>query len=172
MKKPQNINVMNRIKKIAEVYPITIPSIVVCLLLCIVMLFYNVYFAFAGFLLIIIFGIVGVLINNISAKKLEFSISELNKKLSADEKYGELQFFPLPVVIFDNTDKILWYNQLFSNAFISVSEFENVDVKQFTSGQGITTIRENHNIECEFADKKYTAFSSVIDYKDETAYIL
>ena len=172
MKKPQNIDVMNRIKKIAEVYPITIPSIVVCLLLCIVMLFYNVYFAFAGFLMIIIFSIVGIVINNISAKKLELAVSELNKKLSADEKYGELQFFPLPVVIFDNTDKILWYNQLFSKAFLSDYDFENVDVKQFTSEQGVEIVRENRSIECSFNDKKYTAFSSTIDYKEETAYIL
>ena len=153
-------------------YPVTIPSIVVCVLLCFALFIYNVYFAVAGLLLIAILVIVGFAINNVKFKKLEGAVAELNKRISADEKYGELQYFPLPVVIFDNTDKMLWYNQLFSNAFLQNGAFQNDDVKQFTSGQGITTIREKHSIECEFNDKKYTVFSSAIDYKEETAYIL
>lgn len=153
-------------------YPVTIPSVVVCVLLCLALFLYNVYFAVAGILLVTILVIVGISINNVKFKKLEGTVAELNKRISADEKYGELQYFPLPVVIFDNTDKMLWYNQLFSKAFLRNGEFQNDDVKQFTSGQGITEIREKHSIECEYNDKKYTVFSSSIDYKEETAYIL
>ena len=168
----KNSRIKNIMKKYIEMYPVTIPSIVVCVLLCFALFIYNVYFAVAGLLLIAILVIVGFAINNVKFKKLEGAVAELNKRISADEKYGELQYFPLPVVIFDNTDKMLWYNQLFSNAFLQNGAFQNDDVKQFTSGQGITTIREKHSIECEFNDKKYTVFSSAIDYKEETAYIL
>ncbi len=168
----KNSRIKNIIKKYIEMYPVTIPAVVVCVLLCLALFIYNVYFAVAGLLLIAILVVVGVAINNVKFKKLEGTVAELNKRISADEKYGELQYFPLPVVIFDNTDKMLWYNQLFSNAFLQNGEFQSDDVKQFTSGQGITTIREKHSIECEFNDKKYTVFSSTIDYKEETAYIL
>ena len=168
----KNSRINNIIKRNIQMYPVTIPSVVVCVLLCLALFLYNVYFAVAGLLLVAILIIVGVAINNIKFKKLEGAVSELNKRISADEKYGELQYFPLPVVIFDNTDKILWYNQLFSKAFLQNGEFQNDDVKQFTSGQGVTSIREKHSIECEFDSKKYTVFSSTIDYKEETAYIL
>lgn len=168
----KNSRINNIIKRNIQMYPVTIPSVVVCVLLCLALFLYNVYFAVAGLLLVAILIIVGVAINNIKFKKLEGAVSELNKRISADEKYGELQYFPLPVVIFDNTDKILWYNQLFSKAFLQNGEFRNDDVKQFTSGQGVTSIREKHSIECEFDSKKYTVFSSTIDYKEETAYIL
>ena len=168
----KNSRIKNIIKKNIEMYPVTMPAVVVCVLLCLTMFFYNVYFAVAGLLLVAILIIIGFAINNIKFKKLEGAVSELNKRISADEKYGELQYFPLPVVIFDNTDKILWYNQLFSKAFLQIGEFKNDDVKYFTSGQGITAIHEKHSIECEFDNKKYTAFSSTIDYKEETAYIL
>ena len=172
MKKSEKDRIINKIKRIAEVYPITIPSIVVCLLLCFVMLFYNVYFAVAGLLMIVVLAVIGTVINNINAKRLELSVAELNKKLSTHEKYGELQYFPLPVVIFDSTDKMLWYNKLFKIEFLSEIDFENTDIKSFTSGQGIDTIRNTSFIECECGNKKYTAFTSKIEYKGETSYIL
>lgn len=172
MKKSEKGRIINKIKRIAEVYPITIPSIVVCILLCFVMLFYNVYFAVAGLLMIAVLAVVGTVINNINAKRLELSVAELNKKLSTHEEYGELQYFPLPVVIFDSTDKMLWYNKLFKVEFLSEIDFENTDIKSFTSGQGIDTIRNTSFIECECSNKKYTAFTSKIEYKGETSYIL
>lgn len=172
MKKSENGRKENKIKRIISMYPITTPAVGVCLLLCFAMFFYNVYFAVAGLLMVIILAIIGVVINNVNFKRLEGSVAELNKKLSTDEKNGELQHFPLPVVIFDSTDKILWYNNLFRNAFLSDGISDNTDIKFFASGQGIDVIRESSFIECEFGNKKYTAFSSNIEYKNETAYVL
>ena len=120
----------------------------------------------------VILIVIGVAVNNIKYKKLEGAVAELNKRISAEEKYGELQYFPLPVAIFDSTDTILWYNQLFSNSFLSDTELSNADIKQFASDQGVSIIREKQLIECEFNNKKYTAFPSNIEYKDETAYVL
>lgn len=172
MKKSENGRRENKIKRIIEMYPITVPAIVVCILLCFAMFFYNVYFAVAGLLMIAILAILGIVINNVNFKRLEGSVAELNKKLSTDEKYGELQHFPLPVVIFDSTDKMLWYNKLFRSAFLSDGTFETADVKLFTSGQGIDKIRNSSFVECEYGNKKYTAFSSNVEYKNETAYVL
>lgn len=172
MKKLSIGRIENFIKKMISLYPITTPAIVVCVLLCLALFLYNVYFAVAGFLMTVILIIIGVAVNNVRFKKLEGAVAELNKRISAEEKYGELQYFPLPVVIFDSTDKILWYNQLFSNAFFNQNELTNADIKQFTSEQGVGVIREKHLIECEFNNKKYTAFPSNIEYKDEMAYVL
>ena len=172
MKKAVNGKIKSSIKRITDMYPITIPSVIVCFLLCFAMFFYNWYFAVAGLLMIAILIVLGVAINNVNAKRLAISVSELNKKLSTDEKYGELKNFPLPVVFFDSSDKILWYNNLFKNEFLSDFILENTDIKTFTSGQGVNKIRKSTFIECEFQNKKYTAFSSSIEYKNETAYIL
>ncbi len=172
MKKSNNGRIKNGIKRIIEIYPITVPAIVVCVLLCFAMFFYNVYFAVAGLLMIIILAVVGSIINNVNFKRLEASVTELNKKLSTSEKYGELRQFPLPVVIFDSTDKILWYNKLFRKEFLNEVNFEDTDIKKITSGQGLDIVRQSEFIECEFENKKYTAFSSNIEYKNEMAYIL
>ncbi len=172
MKKSKNGKFQDFVKRIINMYPVTVPAVIVCVLLCFAMFLYNVYFAVAGLLMTVILVIIGLIANNVKFKKLEGAVLELNKRISADEKYGELQFFPLPVVIFDNTDKILWYNQLFRNAFVGEGEFEDTDIKQFTSGQGVAEVCEKQLIECEFGGNKYTAFAANIEYKEEIAYIL
>lgn len=171
MKKLNNVKIANFFSKLINVYPVTVPAVAVCILLCVVMLFYNTYFAVAGLLLTLVLILIGTLVNNIKYKRLEGSVAEFNKRISAKDGYGELQYFPLPVVIFDNTDKILWYNQLFSSAFLENGNFIDDDIKNITV-DGIDVIREKESIECEFNGKKYTAYTSTIEYKDETAYIL
>ncbi len=163
---------MEKLNRILSMYPITIPAVAVCVLLCIGMFFYNGYFAVAGLLLVFILALLGVVKRNVNFKRLEGSVAELEKKLSAEDKNGELDKFPLPVVIFDSADKVIWYNKLFRNLFLTDANIEDADVKNFTSGQGIDVIRESMFIDCEFSGKKYTAFSSNIEYKNETVYAL
>ncbi len=168
MKKSNN----SKMNKVISMYPITIPAVVVCVLLCLVLFFYNVYFAVAGLLLILVLVLLGIIKTNVNFKRLEGTVDELQKKLSADDKNGELSKFPLPVLIFDVTDKVLWYNNIFKNSFLEDIYLEETDVKVFTSGQGVDIIRKSMFIDCEFNGKKYTAFSSTVDYKDETVYAL
>ena len=75
----KNSRIKNIIKKYIEMYPVTIPSIVVCVLLCFALFIYNVYFAVAGLLLIAILVIVGFAINNVKFRKLVGAVAERNK---------------------------------------------------------------------------------------------
>lgn len=172
MKKQATAKKDTKLKKLLNVYPITIPAIVVCVLLCLVMFYYNLYFAVAGLVLAAGLFTLGIIKSNVSFKRLENSVLALDKKLSADNQNGELKNFPLPVILFDSTDTIIWYNAKFRNEFISDSLYDTVNVKQFTSGQGADIVREKIFIECEYNDKKYTAFSGKTNYKNETVYAL
>lgn len=172
MEKTSGSKKNNNIKKILNVYPITIPAIVVSLILCIAMFFYNIYLAVAGLVLIAVFFIIAVIKSNSYFKKLENTVAALDKKLTADSQNGELKSFPLPVILFDSADSIVWYNIKFRDEFISDYSFDSIDVKQFTSGQGADIVRENRFIECECNEKKYTAFTGKTQYKNETVYSL
>ena len=158
--------------KLFSVYPITIPVIVVGLMLCIAMLFYNVYIAIAGLILISVFFIIAVVKKNSNFNRLENTVSLLDKKLSVDSQNGELKNFPLPVLLFDSADSIVWYNTKFRDEFLDNYNVDNINVKQFTSGQGADIVREKSFIECECNGKKYTAFSGKTQYKNETVYSL
>ena len=172
MEKTSGSKKNNNIKKILNVYPITIPAIVVSLILCIAMFFYNIYLAVAGLVLIAVFFIIAVIKSNSYFKKLENTVAALDKKLTADSQNGELKSFPLPVILFDSADSIVWYNTKFRDEFISDYSFDSIDVKQFTSGQGADIVRENRFIECECNEKKYTAFTGKTQYKNEIVYSL
>ncbi len=158
-----------KIENSFSMYPITIPAIVVCFLLSIIMFFYNIYFAVIGLVISIALLILGFVKSRITFNRLEYSVAALEKKISVN---SELKNFPLPVLIFDSLDNIIWYNSEFRNEFISDFVYEGIDVKQFTSGQGVYDVRENKFIECEFNNKKYTAFTGKTQYKNETVYIL
>ncbi len=170
MKKPGNSKKENRIKALFKVYPITFLFIVVSALLTCALIYYNYYIAIAGVVIIAVLCIAGLIIKDIDYRRLQGIVSALQKNFSAEEK-GELLSFPMPVVLFDNTDKIIWYNNIFKRIFLKEKP-ASVDVKQFTSGQGIDVIRENMFIECEYGDKKYTVFSGSTEYKKETVYSL
>lgn len=171
MKKSGNSKKENRIKALFKVYPITFLLIVVSALLTCALIYYNYYIAIAGVVIIAVLCVAGLIIKDMDYRRLEGIVSALQKNFSAEEK-GELLSFPLPVVLFDNTDKIIWYNNIFKRIFLNEKPADGVDVKQFTSGQGIDIIRENMFIECEYGDKKYTVFSGSTEYKKETVYSL
>lgn len=153
-------------------YPTTILAVVFCVVLSVVMFFYNTYVAIGGLVISLIIVLIGIIRNKTDFRKLENSVLAIDRKLSVDKGNGELMNFPLPVLIFDSTDKIIWYNSLFRSEFLIDSLYEKVDVKYFTSGQGAEFIREMPSIECEFNGKRYTAFSSNTQYKNETVYVL
>lgn len=171
MKRSGNSNKDNIIKTLFKVYPITFLLIILSVLLTCVLIYYNYYIAIAGVVIIAVLCVAGIIIKDMDYRRLSGIVSALEKKFSAEEK-GELRNFPMPVVLFDNTDKIIWYNNIFKRIFLTEKPAEGADVKQFTSGQGINIIRENMFIECEYGDKKYTVFSGNTEYKKETVYSL
>lgn len=170
MKKSGNSKKENRIKALFKVYPVTFLFIVVSALLTCALIYYNYYIAIVAVVIIAVLCVAGLIIKDMDYRRLQGIVSVLEKKFSAEAK-GELASFPMPVVLFDNTDKIIWYNNIFKRVFLK-DKPDGVDVKQFTSGQGIDIIRENMFIECEYGDKKYTVFSGTTEYKKETVYSL
>ena len=170
MKKPGNSKNDNKIKALFKVYPITFLFVIVSALLTCALIYYNYYIAVAGVVIIAVLCIAGLIIKDMDYRRLQGIVLALQQKFSAEEK-GELRNFPMPVVLFDNTDKIIWYNNIFKRVFLNEKP-AGVDVKQFTSGQGIDIIRESMFIDCEYGDKKYTVFSGSTEYKKETVYSL
>ena len=150
MKNTDNSNKKN--KKIIHLYPIMIFAIIICVVLSFVMFFYNVYIAVAGIISIAIMLIISIFKNKIEFRKLENYVLSIEKKLSVNNQDGELKNFPLPVLLFDNTDKIIWYNTLFKREFISdsaaakISFGTSVGIKKKTEDTFISRTLNNHTV--------------------------
>ena len=167
MKKTGN---KNNLREIIVTNPIATSAVIVSVVMCVAMFFYNYKLAIAELLLIAIFLIVAFLLKGVEFRKLRGVVNALEREISVND--SELRSFPLPVLLFDNTEKIVWYNSLFRNQFITDHKIEKINIRQFTSGQGLDVIRENMYIECEYGDKKYTVFSGNTEYKNEVVYAL
>ena len=167
MKKTGN---KNNLREIIVTNPIATSAVFVSVVMCVAMFFYNYKLAIAELLLIAIFLIVAFLLKGVEFRKLRGVVNALEREISVND--SELRSFPLPVLLFDSTEKIVWYNTLFRNQFITDHKIEKINIRQFTSGQGLDVIRENMYIECEYGDKKYTVFSGNTEYKNEVVYAL
>lgn len=152
------------LKNILKAYPITIPATVICIVLSLAMLKYNKVIAILGLVLTLLLILVSLFIRIVSKRKLEDIVNALNSKLLIAEEGEGLKNFPLPVVLFDDNDAVVWYNKLFFNTFIENGFYEGNDVKQFTSGNGTKAISEGNSIECSYGKKKYTAYPGIVKY--------
>lgn len=154
-----------------SVYPVTTIAAALCAVMCAVMLFYNKIVALAGFAVLLLIIAFAFCIKEVEFRRLQGSVKFLEKKLSADEE-GALLNFPLPILLFDSSDRMVWYNNLFRKNFLSEKSVHGLDVKQFTSGKGLSEIRNGTCFECEYGGNYYTVFNSTTVYKKETFYAL
>ena len=164
MKDTSEGRVKTILKNILKAYPITIPATVICIVLSLAMLKYNKVIGILGLVLTLLLISVSLFIRIVSKRKLEDIVNALNSKLLIAEEGEGLKNFPLPVVLFDDNDAVVWYNKLFFNTFIENGFYEGNDVKQFTSGNGTKAISEGNSIECSYGKKKYTAYPSIVKY--------
>ena len=160
------------VKNIIKAYPITIPATLFCIVMSLIMLKYNKIIALIGTLFTIGLVLVSFVARIASKKRLEDIVGELNSKLLIADEGDGLKKFPLPVVLFDDDDAVVWYNKLFFRSFIEDNLYEGNDVKQFTSGQGVSAISELQPIECSYGKKKYTAYPSAVKYQDKEYHAL
>lgn len=160
----------NNLKEIIVSNPIATSAVIVSVVMCVAMLFYNYKLAIAELLLIAVFLLIAFWVKGVEFRRLRGVVNALEREISVDD--GELRSFPLPVLLFDSTEKIVWYNTLFQNQFITDHKIEKINIRQFTSGQGLDVIRDNMYIECEYGDKEYTVFSGNTEYKNEVVYAL
>lgn len=161
----------NAFSQFLHIYPATAAALAVCLLMCCVSLYFDYRVALAELGVLAAVFIFALLKGGVEFKKLNGMIKTLDKRLSPDEK-GTLKTFPLPIAVFNTLEETVWYNNLFRRDFLEDRMPSGTDIKQFTSGQGLSVIRNNSFIECEYGNNKYTVFCSRIEYKNETAYAL
>lgn len=166
MKNSNEGRIKQVLNNIIKAYPITIPATVICIVLSLVMLKYNKIVALVGIVLTVLLIVISFVIRITSKRKLEDIVNSLNSKLLIADEGDGLKKFPLPVVLFDDDDAVIWYNKLFYNTFIESGFYEGNDVKQFTSGNGTQEIKEKNSIECSHGKKKYTAYPSVVKYNN------
>lgn len=160
-----------KLRQFVRTYPVVFLLLILALAICL----FNIYFDWRVALIeasavLILTALALFKINNsfITAKK---SIKALNENLTAEDT-GNLNDFPLPVLIFDSTGKILWYNSLFRNYVLGNSQVLSDSVEEFTSGRGLQEISEHPVFDAAVGNKEYTVHFSHIVCKKNRVYAL
>lgn len=160
-----------KIKQFIKGYPFIFALIVVFLAIGVVNLFVDWRIAVIELAAVLIFTLIAAFKAKRDFSSVKGAVEAINTSLSSGET-GNLSDFPLPIVIFDSTDKILWYNVLFKNYVASGFEPETNSIKEFTDGKGLIDISAHPVFDTTVNGKQYTVYFSHIEYDSSIAYAL
>lgn len=158
-------------KKLIENYPLEFIALIVSMLFCSVTFFLNWKIALGELTVIVLLFVSGILKRHDNFKNIKKAVSEFNDSLSFEEK-GNVQSLPLPLLIADSDNKILWYNTLFQDEVVSKNSPFSSEIMPFTDNREIADIRNANSFNATIYDKKYTVFQSPVEYGSKTAYAL
>lgn len=160
-----------KLRQFIKIHPAVFITLVFMLAICALNFFVNIKVALFELACLLVMILVLFLFINKSFTAAKKTVSSLNDSLS-DGESGNLMDFPLPILIFDSTDRILWYNILFRNYVIGNNEFKNDSIKNFTNGRGLEEISNSQSFEAKVGEKEYTVYFSHIDFDSNRAYAL
>ena len=145
-----------KFKQFVRTYPVVFTLLIFTLAISIFNIYFNPKIAAFEIALVLILTAVALFKINSSFTTAKKAVASLNDCLSAEETKN-LDSFPLPVLVFDSEDKILWYNRLFDKSVLSGNQIVTDSVTEYTEGRGIAEISNHPIFNTVVGDKKYTA---------------
>ena len=152
-------------------YPFSFAFILLCAAFCVVSAFFSWKAALVQFALLLVFTLFAALKAHRDFQVIRKTVSALNASFSAEEN-SSLAGFPLPVAVFDNSDRVVWYNQKFQNEVLAVAAPQSGSIGQFTGGLGLQEIREKPVFDVRLGKREYTVYFSHIACAGRQSYVL
>lgn len=156
---------------VIRTYPLSFALVLLSAAFCIVTAFLNWRVALVQVAFLLIFTVAAALKARHDFQVIRKTVSALNASFSAEEN-SSLTNFPLPVAVFDNSDRVVWYNQKFNNEVLAQGSAKDSEIMQFTGGKGLQEIRENPVFCVKLADREYTVYFSHITCAGRQSYVL
>lgn len=160
-----------RIQHLIKTYPFTVAAFAAALVFCAATAFYNLPLSLGELGIVLILGAVAVLKNNGEFHKLRKTVTQLNTELTPADS-GALSNFPLPILVFNAEEKILWYNAGFKNSVMPETVLQEKTIRQFTSGLGLEEIRARDSFPAKIGSREFTVYRSFIPNGEGMDYAL
>ena len=157
--------------RVIRTYPLSFALIILSAVFCIVTVFFDWRVALAEACLLLGFTVAAALKAQHDFKVIRKTVASINASLSAEEN-SSLTNFPLPVAVFDSSDRVVWYNQKFHNEILRELAPQTDDIGQFTGGKGLQKIREKTVFPVKLGTKEYTVYFSHIACSGRQSYVL
>ena len=105
--------------------------------------------------------IVSIVYSFLSFRKVQNAVQQINKIVVPKE--DEDGIFSLPAVMCNNKGAIIWFNRLFQQEFLEDNDLKNLSMYDFFEDFSFERLAEERVFDATFEDRKFTAFSSVVD---------
>ena len=138
---------------------------------CVVSAFWSLPAAAAEFGVLLVLAVVTAVRIRRDFRTIRATVLALGETFSTEEN-STLQNFPLPVVVFDSADRVVWYNLKFQNEFLADRAARTGDIRQFTGGLGLRDIRKSERFDAEVGGKAYTVYFNHIQCAGRQSYVL
>lgn len=160
-----------KVGRAVRTYPLSFAVILLSAVFCIVTAFFDWRVAVAEACLLLVFAVSAALKARHDFQVIRKTVASINASFSAEEN-SSLTNFPLPVAVFDNSDRVVWYNQKFRNGILQELHPQTDDIGQFTGGKGLQKIRERVVFSVKLGQKEYTVYFSHITCSGRQSYVL
>ena len=154
-----------------KLYPVVFALIVFAFAISGVSFFFDYRVAAVELAVVILLTVFALIRLKNSFRRVKKSVTALNRNLSERDR-GGLDGFPLPLVVFDSTDRIIWYNVLFRNYVIENRQVSSDRITEFTQGRGLAEIAKENEFDTAFGSHEFTAYFSHIEFEGSRAYAL
>lgn len=162
-----------KLKQMIKMYPSIFIMILAMLLISVANFFLidNWRIVLIEVAVVIVFAVLMIILANNRIKATKKTVVALNDSLSADEA-GNLRKFPLPIIIFDETEKVMWYNFRFAREVLNGAEIDSDAMEKFTDGRTISRLYDNLVFDAKIGGKEYTVYTSEISHNQKSAFAL
>lgn len=160
-----------KLGQLIKTYPVVFAILVLSYAMCGVSFYFDWRLALIELGAVILLTVLALVSLKNSFKRTKKAVTALNKNLSVSES-GGLNDFPLPLVVFDSTDRIIWYNILFKNYVVGNEQITGGKITQFTQGRSLSEIAGTPVFDTVVDNREYTVYFSHIEYEGSRAYAL
>ena len=83
-----------------------------------------------------------------------------------------LSAFPLPVSVVSANGEVIWYNDLFRGEVLDGNEAYGESVGSITDGLTVQNLQDGRRHDIRFGTRRYTVYTSPLEIREATLYIL
>lgn len=154
-----------------KTYPVTFVAIAALVAVSVITAFFNWQIAIGELAVAIVISVVAIFKTNNDFKIVKNAVITLNASLSPEENGGLINF-SLPVVIYDLSDKIKWYNNRFKDDIIGSKAQKLDEISVFTGGKNQQQMTELNKFSVRLQNKDYTIIKNSIKFNGKTCFAL
>ena len=158
-------------KRLMTAHPFTCITLLCLLGFSAITLYFNPIAASVEFVFTVLLALLAFLFMRHDFKGIQNMVSAINEGFTTSENTN-LNHFPLPVAVFDASNRIVWYNIRFREDVITENPSKKSEMERLTHGYTVEEMQQKKLWTITLQQKDFTVYFSPIDTAGRPTYAL